>query len=235
MGMEGKLRQVSEFELASYRKTPAKFYSDLMAKYQSGNFAKFISMTQEFQESPLVKRIQQRAMSGLPPLQEDIDALRKQQEALLSENQEALDEVQSDLMGLSKDGLQLSLYKDWHMLHYLLTGKSWEMVDSPLSQAIMGGTEIADVQKVMGYGPARYLTPSIVREVAGALDSFPIEEKVESFDSQAAEDAKVYPRMHGMKQLEKDEKEGLIHYFHLLRDFYRDAAANGHAMLLWVE
>jgi hypothetical protein len=235
MGMEGKLRQISEFELASYRKTPAKLYSDLMAKYQSGNFAKFITMTQEFQESPLVKRIQQRAMSGLPPLQEDLDTLRTQQEALLSENQEAMDEVQSELMGLSKDGLQLSLYKDWHMLHYLLTGKGWETVDSPLGQAIMGGIEIPDVQNVMGYGPARYLTPSIVREVAGALDSFPIEEKAESFDPQAAEAAKVYPRMHGMKQLEQDEKEGLIHYFHLLRDFYWDAAAKGHAMLLWVE
>ena len=46
MGMEGKLRQVSEFELAAYRKTPAKLYSDLMAKYQSENFTKFISMTQ---------------------------------------------------------------------------------------------------------------------------------------------------------------------------------------------
>jgi hypothetical protein len=235
MGMEGKLRQVSEFELASYRKTPAKLYSDLMAKYQSENFTKFISMTQEFQESPLMKRVQQRAMSGLPPLQEDLDALRKQQEALVSENQEALDEVQSDLMGLSKDGLQLSLYKDWHMLHYLLTGKSWEPADSPLGNAIMGGIEIPDGQKIMGYGPARYLTPSVVREVAEALDSFPIEEKVESFDPQAAENAKVYPRMRGMKELEKDEKEGLTNYFHLLRDFYRDAAAKGHAMLLWVE
>jgi hypothetical protein len=235
MGMEGKLRQVSEFELASYRKTPAKLYSDLMAKYQSENFTKFLSVAREFQESPLMKRIQQRAMSGLPPLQEDLDALRKQQEALVTENQEALDEVQSDLMGLSKDGLQLSLYKDWQILHYLLTGKSWEPVDSTLGQAIMGGIEIPDVQNLMGYGPARYLAPSIVREVAAALANFPIEQKVEAFDPQAAEDAKVYPRMHGMPQLEKDEKEGLINYFHLLRDFYRDASAKGHAMLLWVE
>jgi Domain of unknown function (DUF1877) len=235
MGMEGKLRQVSEFELASYRKTPAKLYADLLAKYQSENFTKFISMTKEFQESPLMKRIQQRAMSGLPPLPEDLDALQKQQEALISENREVMDEVHSDLMGLSKDGLQLSLYKDWHLLHYLLTGKGWETVDTPVGQAIMGGIEIPDVQKVMGYGPARYLSPSIVREVADGLESFPIEQKVESFDPQAAEDAKVYPPMHGIKQLEKDEKEGLIDYFYLLRDFYRDASAKGHAMLLWVE
>ncbi len=235
MGMEGKLRQISEFELASYRKTPAKLYSDLMAKYHSESFNKFTSVMQDLQKSPLAQRIQQRAMSGLPPLQEDLNALRKQQEALVSENQEALDEVQSDLMGLSKDGLQLSLYKDWHILPYLLTGKSWETVDSPLGQAIMGGIEIPDVQSVMGYGPARYLTPSIVREVAEALNNFSIEQKVELFDPKAAEIAKVYPRMHGMKALDKDEKDGLISYFHLLRDFYRDAVAKGHAMLLWVE
>jgi hypothetical protein len=127
-------------------------------------------------------------MSGLPPLQEDLDALRRQQEALVAENQEALDAVQSDLMGLSKGGSQLSLYKDWHILHYLLTGKSWEPVDSPLGMAIMGGTEIPD----------------------------------------------VHPRMHGLEELDKDERESLIHCFHLLRDFYQDAAAKGHAMLLWV-
>ena len=154
-----------------------------------------------------MKRIQQRAMSGLPPLQGDLDALQKQQEALVSENQEVLDEVQSDLMGLSKDGLQLSLYKDWHLIHYLLTGKSWETVDSPLGQAIMGGIEIPDVQNVMGYGPARYLTPSIVGEVASSLVNFPIEERVESFDPRAAEDAKVYPRMHGRSNWRKTKKK----------------------------
>jgi hypothetical protein len=235
MGMEGKLRQISEFELASYRKTPAKLYSDLMAKYESESFTKFTSMMRELRGSPLAQRIQKRAESGLPPVQEDLDDLRRQRELLLRENQEAFDAVQSGLMGLSKGGSELSLYKDWHMLHYLLTGKSWEPPDAPLEMAIMGGIEIPDVQKIMGYGPARYLTPSLVREVVEALDDLPIEKKVELFDPQAAEIAKVYPRMHGMKGLEKDEKESLIHCFHLLRDFYRDAATKGHAMLLWVE
>jgi len=30
-------------------------------------------------------------------------------------NKESFSEMQSDLMGLSKDGRQLSLYKDWHL------------------------------------------------------------------------------------------------------------------------
>ena len=33
MGMEGKLRRISEFALAAYRKNPAKLYSDLMKHY----------------------------------------------------------------------------------------------------------------------------------------------------------------------------------------------------------
>jgi hypothetical protein len=232
MGMEGKLRQISEFELAAYRKTPARLYSDLMAKYESANYSKLTSIAREIQESPVFRRIQERAMSGQPPSQEDLDALQRQQEALLKENQGVLDEVQSDTMGLTRDGAQLSLYKDWHLLHYVLTGKSWEPVDSTLGKAIMGGTEIPDRQGVMGYGPARYLTPSEVREVSEALSDFPIEDRVASFDPKAAEAAKVYPPVQAGDKL---AREGFVQYFNLLRDFYQDAATKGNAVILWVE
>jgi hypothetical protein len=104
MGMEGQIRQVSEFALASYRKTPAKLYQDLLAKYESRNVSALTSMMRESQNSPAMQRIKQRISAGLAALQ-DLDAPYRQQQALVSKNRGALNEVQADLMGLSKDGI----------------------------------------------------------------------------------------------------------------------------------
>lgn len=41
MGMEGMLKQVSEFELASYRKSPEEFYSGLMGSYDLESLGDF--------------------------------------------------------------------------------------------------------------------------------------------------------------------------------------------------
>jgi hypothetical protein len=35
--------------------------------------------------------------------------------------------------------------------------------------------------------------------------------------------------MHGKKELDENDKQGLIRYFQLLLDFYRDAASKEHA------
>jgi hypothetical protein len=235
MGMEGKLRQVSEFELAAFKKNPAKFYARFIDGYDLESLGKLNAKIREVMESPLSQKIRQRALSGLQPLPEDVAEMQRQMQALLNQNPKAQAVLETQHIGLSKDGAQLPLHKSWHCVHYLLTGKSWDPAEPPLGNAIMGGTELADRQRVMGYGPARYLTPFQVREVADALSNYPIEEKVELFDPKAAEIAKVYPFMHGKEELGKDEQEDLIHYFHLLRDFYRDASTKGHAMLLWVE
>jgi len=235
MGMEGKLRQVSEYELAAYRKNPAKFYSDLIAVKEWPDLTKLNVAIRELQNSPLFHRIRERALSGQPPIQEDLDQYRRQVELVRGENQGTLEEMHSAFMGLSKNGTQLSLYKDWHMVHYVLTGKSWEPVDSPLGMAIMGGTELPDKQRVLGYGPARYLTPSQVRDVAAALGDFPFAERVAAYDHLAAQATKVYPPRNPNDPLAEDEKQALIDYFKLLKDFYSDASKKGNSMILWVE
>ena len=87
----------------------------------------------------------------------------------------------------------------------------------------------------MGYGPAKYVTPGEVREIAEVLAHFPIEERVRSFDVKAATESQVYGTGHGAEKLEADEKEALILYLELLRDFYRDAAARRTAVIQWIE
>ena len=226
MGMEGKLRQVSEFELASYRQDPFAVYAAVIDRQKSPDVQQLVAKMRELLSSPIMKRIQERAAARIPPDPEDVAAYQAQTKALREENQQGFAELQALHTGLSKDGMELSLHKSWHCLHFLLTGKSWDRVDSPLGKAIMGGREIPDRQGVMGYGPVRYLTQEEVRQVAEALSEFPIEARAVAFDPDAAEEAKVYVPEHDVEEL--------THHFTLLKDFYRDAADKNNAMLLWV-
>jgi Domain of unknown function (DUF1877) len=226
MGMEGKLRQVSGTELNTYRKNPEKLYSDVVQRANPPEVQQFIAKMMELQTSAVVKRIEERASAGLAPHPADSEAYREQMNALITENREAITGQESMHIGRSKNGQELSLHKSWHCLHYILTGKSWEPVDSTLGKAILGGEEIPDRQGVMGYGPVRFLAAEEVREIAEALEAFPIDERLAAFDPEEAHKAKVYVPGH-----EADELKG---YFDVLRDFYGEAAKKKCGMLLWV-
>jgi len=119
------------------------------------------------------------------------------------------------MIGLSRDGRQLSLYKDWHLVHYLMTGKSWEPASSPLEMAILGGEQIPDVQGIMGYGPVRYLTPAQVREVAVALPRAPFAENLAKLDPAVTKAAKVYPPRFPPNPFGEDQKQSLAEYSNL--------------------
>src|SRR5436305_14193016 len=106
MGMEGKLRQVSEFELAAYRKNPAKFYSELIAVKDWPDLTKLNVAIRELQNSPLFHRIRERALSGQPPIQEDLDQYRRQVELVRGENEGTFQEMQYAVMGVSKHGTE---------------------------------------------------------------------------------------------------------------------------------
>src|ERR1700751_2091727 len=58
MGMEGKLRQVSETELNTSRKNPEELYSDMMRRANPPEVQKFIAKMMELQKSAGGKRIE---------------------------------------------------------------------------------------------------------------------------------------------------------------------------------
>jgi uncharacterized protein DUF1877 len=60
-----------------------------------------------------------------------------------------------------------------------------------------------------------------VRQIATALEGFPIEERSVAYDPKAAEAAEIYVPQHGPEELRE--------YFAMLLDFYRDAANYGKA------
>lgn len=121
----------------------------------------------------------------------------------------------------------LCIDKSWHGIHFLLTGSAWGG-KPPLSNAVNGGKEIGPD---LGYGPARFLTPDQVKEVAIGLDEITKESLRARFNPQAMTKAEIY------SWHEDEGEEGLeyfLHYYEELRTYFQQAASKGNGMLLSV-
>ncbi|MEU4792832.1 YfbM family protein [Micromonospora tulbaghiae] len=123
---------------------------------------------------------------------------------------------------------ELDLDKAWHGLHYLLNGTTYE-VRGDAGPAIIGGDPIGPD---LGMGPARLLMPDAVRAVAAGLDAIDETTLRARFDPAAMSEAEIYPHIWDDGDDEFDSY--LLPNFTALRDFYRDAAASGDAVLLAV-
>jgi hypothetical protein len=127
----------------------------------------------------------------------------------------------------------LSIDKDWHALHVLLTGQisnpsDIQQAPPPLGNVVMGGTETPFDAT---YGKVRFLEPDEVRAVADALSRFSVEDLRARFDPIAFTEAEVYPNPRpggwDMEQLEP-----LLWVYPQLVGFFRDAAREGNVVLL---
>jgi hypothetical protein len=232
MSMIGKLRQVSEFDLAKYKKNPREMVRALAGAQLPGDPAGFATLRETLQQSPVVKKmIELRQQQKMLSPQEQAEA----QQEMLKLMKQAV-QTQKGLAKVPPAGPQsagkaandeLDLHKSWHCLHFMLTGKVEGSDGTPLGDAILGGEEIGGDDADTGYGPPRALTPSQVRNVAAALAEFPIDKMAQEFDSAAADKAGIYVARHGAEELAE--------YFGQLRSFYDDAAHKGNAVLLWIE
>jgi hypothetical protein len=130
----------------------------------------------------------------------------------------------------------LTIDKDWHALHVLLTGEiskpsDIQPVPPPLGNVVMGGTETSFDST---YGKVRFLNPDEVREVAEALSRITVQELQTRFNPIAFTKAEVYPnpRPGGW---DAEELESLLLVYPELVGFFRDAAREGDVVLLSFE
>jgi hypothetical protein len=221
MSMIGKLRQVSEFDLAKYKKNPGEMVRALAGAQQPGDSAGFATLRETLQQSPVVQKMlelgqQQKVLS------------REEQAEVQQEMMKQAVQMQKGLAKVPPGGSQsagraaseeLDLHKSWHCLHFMLTGKVEGSDGTALGDAILGGEEIGGDEADTGYGPPRTLSPAQVRSVAAALAEFPIEKKAREFDSTAADKAGIYVAKHDTEELKE--------YFVQLRSFYDGAARRG--------
>ena len=117
----------------------------------------------------------------------------------------------------------LDVDKSWHTLHYLLTGTR-DVGHPPLCNVVLGGTELG-VEDV-GYGPARFLTPAEVKEVAGALSRITESSLRQRLNAET------------MKELDIEDAEEELGYvlshYRVLVPFFQEADRAGDAMLLYI-
>lgn len=208
MGMRGHLRQITPFELKRFQLNPKTVRTAILGK-KSENQAAFIA-----------------ALQRMEPLADRVERLNLNAEEQKRAQEEIFKEIAAVAGGFGIGGgrNELDLEKSWHVLHYLLTGRVNE-APPPLGNAILGGTEIGED---LGYGPARFLSPGQVREVAVALAAISKKDLADRFNLEAIMLAHVYPVR------DESELELAQQYFEDLSEFYADTAASGNAMLLYI-
>jgi hypothetical protein len=134
-----------------------------------------------------------------------------------------------DLLGqmlFSKGDQTISLDKDWHGIHYLLTGTAWDVTDGG-GLAILGGEEFGDD---MGYGPAHMLTAAQVKAIAAALAKTSPDSLAARYDAETMMKLDIYPAVW--------DREGpqalaaLLRSYGELVAFYRRAADQAHIVVI---
>jgi len=222
MGMELQLEQISPKQLDGFIGAPKRAYeyvlSEMLATPVVSDFLKMLAQNEQ-NLAPEARTNRDRLATMLP--------LRRPKEngGNLRLLRKYIDPKRSKRKTFRRR--QFSLEKNWHVLHYLLNGTA-EGGDG-LASAILGGTEIPDVEGVMGYGPMRYLTPTQVRAAANALATVSKEELTSRFNKNAAEAERIY-LAHAIET--PADRAYLYELFEGLREFYADAAARGNAMLM---
>jgi Domain of unknown function (DUF1877) len=127
----------------------------------------------------------------------------------------------------------LTIDKDWHALHVLLTGEisnpsNMKPFPRPLGNVVTGGTETPFDGT---YGKIRFLKPDEVVAVADALSQISVEDLRSRFDPIAFTEAEVCPNPRpGGWDIE--ELESLLWVYPQLVGFFRDAAREGNVLLL---
>lgn len=101
---------------------------------------------------------------------------------------------------------------------------------APWSLVILGGTEIGPDN---GYGPARYLLPTQVREIAVALREISRADLAKRFEPRAMDAAGTYPQIWTRDGF--DGLDYLLVNFDQVVEQYQEAAANNQAMLLYLD
>ena len=127
-------------------------------------------------------------------------------------------------------GGSLDVDKAWHGLHFLLTGTAWEG-DPPLN-FILGGEEIGEED--VGYGPARGITNAELREVAAALEPITGDTLRARFDPAKMTALDIYPDIWKRPPEEDDTVGYLLEYFELLKPFIVKGAADGFALITYL-
>jgi len=121
---------------------------------------------------------------------------------------------------------QVCLGKEWHALHYILTGLV-ELDGTAIGNAILGGVEIGPN---LGYGQARLLMPEVVKEISEALQFVDIQEKINTIKTRTSDINDIY----GEISTEEFAIQFYRDIFRQLNNMYGSASKSGKAVLAYL-
>ena len=124
----------------------------------------------------------------------------------------------------------LTLDKAWAGINFLLNGTN-KNATGPKSWVIFGGKEIGND---LGYGRARLLTPSEVKQIAAVLKEETREKLWPRYDPVLMEKSEVYPEDIWIPE-GKEAFDYLMEYYEKLRAFYDRAAQSGSGVVMAIE
>jgi hypothetical protein len=130
----------------------------------------------------------------------------------------------------------IDLDKSWHAINFMLTGEpefkfpeQTESAKNPLLQVIFGGEEIGED---LGYGPARFLNPSVVKSISNSLQALSVEDFSARFNPEEMDKFEIYPQI-----WVRDGQEGLDYILYNYRElvgFFVKSASRNDGVLTFV-
>ncbi|MFG2342450.1 YfbM family protein [Streptomyces yangpuensis] len=119
---------------------------------------------------------------------------------------------------------------------HFTTHQMWNLLDFLLKRSLLPvdivyGEELIPEADDWGYGPPRYVTPDRVRLAADALTRMTYDRLIQGVDHSELAAAEVYPQIWD-SPTSLDWARDL---FTPLTEFFRAAASDGHALVIWLD
>lgn len=230
MGIVADYRQLSDFEYASFRRSPLKAYQSIFGRETNvwKKLQEFSNWTSAYhKEARAIQEVYAKTglYERLRAVKFDPTRLSKQDHLLFEEQKHKLDAIHNRHARPSWH--QFTLDKVWQAIHFLLTGQI-DGGNPPLVWVVLGGLELADKKNYTNGSPVRILSPDQVREVAGALSAISGEQLL----SRATIAEMASKNIYAISENAVPEREYLRTQYEELKQFYVDAAQKGNGMLL---
>ncbi|SRR5579883_729632 len=124
---------------------------------------------------------------------------------------------------------KVDVRKEWHGLHYLLTGTA-SGFPAPRGFLVEGGEEIGPND---GYGPPRLFSPREVDDIHSVLVDISEEELWSHFDADQMNADQVYPPLDWHEELEQTRR-CYLRTFTELKKFVDEASQRGQCLVVMV-
>lgn len=126
----------------------------------------------------------------------------------------------------------LDLDKSWDGINYILTGEiigGLENKPNKLERALFS-FQVIDEDQDLGYGPAQYLTSAQVKETFTELEKITDEVLKSKINGSEMNEIGIYPEV----WIESESQEFLIESFGEFKEFYKKAAENNEAIVVYI-